>query len=80
MNSITIFVAKRVVDFSNMRDFFFKDAIDRFVPTTYDMIVNGETVTVEWTSFAKIATYIAGLIVSWCFLYWLYRRKIFMRV
>ncbi|MBQ9371043.1 MAG: DUF5009 domain-containing protein [Thermoguttaceae bacterium] len=80
MNSITIFVAKRVVDFSNMRDFFFKDAIDRFVPTTYDMIVNGETVTVECTSFAKIATYIAGLIVSWCFLYWLYRRKIFMRV
>ena len=76
MNSITIFLAKRIVDFSNMRDFFFKDAIERWVPTSY-MVGDAEVVC---NAFARIATIVAGLIVSWCFLLWLYRRKIFMRV
>lgn len=80
MNSITIFLAKRIVDFSNMRDFFFKDAIDRFIPTSYEALTEVEPTVVECNSFARIATIVAGLIVSWCFLYWLYRRKIFMRV
>ena len=80
MNSITIFLAKRIVDFSNMRDFFFKDAIQRFVPNSREIVENGVETVFETSRFQSIATTIAGLIVSWVFLLWLYRRRIFMRV
>lgn len=80
MNSITIFVAKRVIVFTSMRDFFFKDAIDRFVPTTRTIVVDGAEKVLETGAFSEIATVIAGLIVTWCFVYWLYRHRIFMRV
>ena len=81
MNSITIFLAKRIVDFSNMRDFFFKDAISRFVPTERTEIIDGaQQVIAQSDMFPRIATAIAGLIVSWCFLLWLYKHKIFMKV
>lgn len=81
MNSITIFLAKRIVDFSNMRDFFFKDAIERFVPTTRRILdENGVETLLECGAFSQIATVVAGLIVSWCFVFWLYRRRIFLKV
>ena len=80
MNSITIFVARRVIDFSNMRDFFFADFIDRFIPTSRTIIVDGAEVALETAVFTQAATYVASLIISWLFVFWLYRHKIFMRV
>ena len=81
MNSITIFLAKRIVVFSNMRDFFFADAIDRFVPAARTIVdESGAETVIETGAFTEIATVVAGLIVSWCFLLWLYRHRIFMRV
>ena len=81
MNSITIFLAKRIIVFNSMRDFFFADAIERFVPTSRTIIdESGAEVLLETGAFQEIATVIAGLIVSWCFVFWLYRRRIFLRV
>ena len=80
MNSITIFLAKRIIVFNSMRDFFFEDAINRWVPTSREAVVDGVNVVYESTAFVDIATCVAGLIVSWCFLFFLYRRKIFLRV
>lgn len=80
MNSITIYVARRVVDFSNMRDFFFADFIDRFIPSSRTIVVDGADVVLETTVFTQMATHVAGLIISWLFVFWLYRHKIFMRV
>ena len=81
MNSITIFLAKRIIVFTSMRDFFFADAIERFVPTSRTIIdESGAEVLLETGAFQEIATVIAGLIVSWCFVFWLYRRRIFLRV
>lgn len=64
MNSITIYLAQRIINFSNARDFFFGDAISRFLPE-------------EWQA---VGTTCAGLIVAWTFLFWLYKKRIFMRV
>ncbi len=81
MNSITIFLAKRIIVFTSMRDFFFADAIERFVPTSRKIIdESGAEVLLETGAFQDIATVVAGLIVSWCFVFWLYRRRIFLRV
>lgn len=80
MNSITIFLAKRIIVFDNMRDFFFADAISRFIPCKREILVDGVEQVIENGAFQTIATTIAGLIVSWLFLLWLYRRRIFMRV
>ena len=81
MNSITIFLAKRIVVFDNMRDFFFGDAIKRFVPTARTIVDgSGAEILLESGAFQQLATIVAGLIVSWCFVFWLYRRRIFLRV
>ena len=81
MNSITIFLAKRIIVFDNMRDFFFEDAIQRFVPTSRTIVdESGAETLLETGAFQEIATVVAGLIVAWCFLFWLYRRRIFLKV
>ncbi len=81
MNSITIYLAARIVNFNHMRDFFFADAIQRFVPTTCTIIDEaGAEAVFETSAFTSIATVAAGLLVAWGFLYWLYRRKIFLKV
>ncbi len=64
MNSITIYLAQRIINFSNARDFFFGDAVSRFLPE-------------EWQA---VGTTCAGIVVAWTFLFWLYKRRIFMRV
>ena len=90
MNSIGIFLIKRIVDFSNARDFFFKDAISRFVPREYPdpnfvvdpTVVDPSEIEIPMIScgaFQNIATICAGLLVSWGFLYWLYKKRIFFK-
>ncbi len=91
MNSIAIFVIRRIVDFTNARNFFFADAIERFVPNSYpdpnfvpDPSVADpgavEIPMIECGAFQNIATIVAGLIVAWLFLFWLYKKKIFIKL
>lgn len=90
MNCFGIFVIRRIVDFSNARNFFFADAIERFIPNEYpdpaQVIPEGvDPATVEQAmiavnNFQNIATICAGLIVAWVFLFWLYRKRIFFKL
>ena len=63
MNSITIYMAQRMIRFSYTSDFLFKGMIN-WVPES-------------WASFLGGCTYVA---VCWVFLYFLYRKKIFLKV
>jgi len=80
MNSITIYLARRIVDFSNMRDFFFSSAIEHFVPNSYKTLVDGQETLVEVAGFQSVATSCAGLLISWLFLFWLYKHKLFFKL
>ena len=63
MNSITIYMAQRMIRMSYTSDFFFKGLIDWFPET--------------WAPFLGNCGYTA---VCWAFLYFLYRKKIFLKV
>ncbi len=90
MNCFGIFVIRRIVDFSNARNFFFADAIERFIPKEYpdpnQVIPEGvdpstvDIAMITVNNFQSIATICAGLIVSWVFLFWLYRKRIFFKL
>ena len=91
MNCIAIFVIRRIVNFSNARDFFFSDAISRFVPNEYpdpNFVIDPSVADpsavdipmIACNNFQSIATTIAGLIVSWVFLFWLYKKRIFFKL
>jgi predicted acyltransferase len=91
MNSLGIYMITRIVNFTSMRNFFFADAISRFVPNEYpdpNFVVDPsvadpsavEIPMIACDSFQNIATICAGLIVSWVFLFWLYRKRIFFKL
>ena len=63
MNSITIYMAQRMIRFSYTSNFLFKGIIDWFPE--------------PWMPFLSSCAYLA---VSWIFLYFLYRQKIFLKV
>ncbi|MBQ6828669.1 MAG: DUF5009 domain-containing protein [Thermoguttaceae bacterium] len=63
-NPLAIYLGKKFFDLNHTRDFFFSDAITRFVPETYQ----------------PLATTFAGLLVAWLILLWLYRRRIFIKI
>lgn len=63
MNSITIYLAQRIIGFRQAADFFFADPVSRLPEL--------------WGSLLGAAGYIA---VAWCFLYFLYRHRIFLKV
>ena len=63
MNSITIYLAQRMIRFSYTSDFLFKGMIGWFPES--------------WTPFLGSCAFLA---VSWAFLYFLYRQKIFLKV
>lgn len=64
-NAIFIYICQyRVLDFHRMSEFFFKGLIDYFSDPSAQMIISS----------------IAYLLVSWLFLYFMYKRKIFLKV
>lgn len=63
MNSITIFMAPRIINFGYARDFFLGGVMD----------LCPEPV-------AKVISYAGYVLVSWLFLYFLYRKKIFLKI
>lgn len=63
MNSITIYMAHRIIDFQYTADFLFSGLI-RLAPENAKLLVSS----------------IGLVIVSWLFLYFLYRKKIFLKV
>ncbi len=63
MNSITIYMAQRIVDFHSARDFLFK-GLSSLVPDA-------------WRNVVLYAGYMA---ICWLFLYFLYRRRVFLKV
>ena len=63
MNSITIYMAQRMIRFSATSDFLFRGVISWFPET--------------WTPFLTSCGFMA---VTWAFLYFLYRQKIFLKV
>lgn len=63
-NPLAIYLGRKFFDLSYTRDFFFEDAINRFVPECYQ----------------TLATSFAGLLVGWLILLWLYRRRIFIKI
>ncbi len=63
-NPLAIYLGRKFFDLSHTRDFFFGDAISRFVPE----------------SCQTAATSFAGLLVGWLILLWLYRRRIFIKI
>lgn len=63
MNSITIYLAPKVIDFGKAAQFFFGSLIGLFPK--------------EWSGVLNAAAYLA---VAWAFLYFLYRKKIFLKV
>jgi predicted acyltransferase len=62
MNSITIYLAKRMIDFWYTSEFLFKGFAGLF----------GE--------FSLVILYMGLLVVEWLFLYFLYKKRIFLRV
>ena len=63
-NPLAIYLGRKFFDLNYTRDFFFSDAINRFVPE----------------SCQTLATSFAGLLVGWLILLWLYRRRIFIKI
>lgn len=63
MNSITIYLAPRIINFRSATEFF----------------TNGITAGMSEQA-GKIVFYAAYLILSWLFLYFLYRKKVFLKV
>lgn len=64
MNSITIYAAQRYVPFGDIGDFFFKGFANALSNPSHQQLV-----------------FISGpVIVKWLFLYWLFRKKIFIKV
>lgn len=63
MNSITIFMAPRIINFSYARDFFLKGT----------MSLCSEPV-------ARVVGLVGTLLLEWLFLYFLYRKKIFLKI
>ncbi|MCF0234918.1 MAG: hypothetical protein HUK22_08080, partial [Thermoguttaceae bacterium] len=64
MNPITIYVARRILGFNVARDFFFGDVVEKFIPELWQ----------------PAALTFASLIVSWVFLWVLYKKRAFFRV
>jgi len=63
MNSITIYLAPRIIDFNKPAQFFFASLIGLFPK--------------EWSGVLNATAY---LVIVWAFLYFLYRKKIFLKV
>lgn len=63
MNSITIYMGQRIINFQYTSDFLCKGVIDCFPEA--------------WAPFLDSCAYVA---VSWVFLYFLYKQKIFLKV
>ena len=63
MNSITIFIAPRIINFSYARDFFLKGTMD----------LCSEPVS-------RVVGLVGFILLEWLFLYFLYRRKIFLKI
>ncbi|MBP3529668.1 MAG: DUF5009 domain-containing protein [Thermoguttaceae bacterium] len=63
-NPLAIYLGRKFFDLNYTRDFFFSDAITRFVPE----------------SCQTLATSCAGLLVGWLLLLWLYRRRIYIKI
>jgi predicted acyltransferase len=63
MNSITIYIGARIIDFGHVSKFFF-GGLSR---------ISGE----DW---GQVIFWIGFLAAEWVFLWWLYKRKIFLRV
>ena len=63
MNSITIYMAQRMINFRYTSDFLFKGVVNCFPET--------------WTPFLGSCAYV---LIGWIFLYFLYRKKIFLKV
>ena len=63
MNSITIYLAQRIINFGGIRDFFFGGLAGLFPEPVGNVILD--------------AAYIA---VCWLFLYFLYKKKVFLKV
>lgn len=63
-NPLAIYLGRKFFDLNYTRDFFFGDAITRFVPDAYQ----------------TLATSCAGLLVGWLILLWLYRRRIYIKI
>lgn len=63
MNSITIYMAQSIIDFSKISRFFLGGAADRLPP--------------EWGAVILSGGYVA---VCWLFLYFLYRKQVFLKV
>lgn len=63
-NPLAIYLGRKFFDLNYTRDFFFSDAITRFVPDAYQ----------------ALATTFAGLLIAWLILLWLYRRRIYIKI
>ena len=63
MNSITIYMGQRIINFSSIGNFFFGGIAS----------LGGEA----WANFIGALGYIA---VSWLFLYFLFKKKVFLKV
>lgn len=65
MNSITVFLGRRIIGFGNTRDFFFEKFSQ--LPCFSEPV-------------CSIILSLGGLTITWLFVYFLYRQKIFLRV
>lgn len=63
MNSITIYMGQRIIDFNSISNFFFNGL--------------GNLFPQAWSSSIHLAGYV---FISWLFLYFLYRQKIFLKI
>lgn len=63
MNSITIYLAQRIIPFASVNTFFFQGFVG-LVPE-------------QWGKVIYATTY---LLISWLFLYFLYKKKVFLKV
>jgi len=64
MNSITIYVAQRILPFRTIEDFFFKGLLDLVTPAAWHLFFDA----------------LAYMTVCWLFLYFLYRKNVFLKV
>ncbi len=80
LNSVAIYLARRMVGFNNLTNFWFEDPISRIVPYKKIVYSMGEKAIIENKVFINISMDGATILVYILILWWLYKKKIFFKI
>ena len=79
LNSLAIYLARKMIGFNNLTNFWFGDLIPRIVPHKKIVFSMGEKAIIETRVFVNICMDSATVLICVLILWWLYKKKIFLR-